>query len=600
VRQEDAPANWRLTHASSGKTSRLILAYVEREAGRWGVEAVLAGAGMADREADLLDENSWFSFDEKLALFAAAAEVLHDPRAAEHIGAAAMELSIGLSLKRALRALGSPSLALRNIGRANNKFNRAHDLSLVSLTAGRAVLAYRDISGAGHHRIDCDYTAALLRTIPELFGLPPAQVSHPLCGTRGDDHCEFVVIWTEGPHRDRPTLAGAGAAIVALAAAGIAVHPLLFAAGGVGIAIFATWVVRSRQYMRQRIVALENQIRDQELAASDQLTTLSVLSSELRLDEVLDRITASASNAIGGAGFVLLQAGDGCMVADRCAEIPPSIVRRLEQWAQTHRDSLGRGSIMVDDLARVAELEALATDPQMPLGSACFAPLLSSGELLGVLVAVAPGPTSFLPGDQRSLEIHAGQAAIVLTNARLVEQLEHEAAEDPLTGLANRRVFQSTCRVELDRAARHGTALALVMFDLDHFKAINDTYGHPFGDSVLINVGRSLRSVVRGYDTTARIGGEEFALLLPGADADRAREVADRAREQIAAIELPRGVLSCSAGVALTVGRDALESDLIGEADRALYAAKRQGRARTVLDAPSPSLEVPRRAARSG
>lgn len=205
--------------------------------------------------------------------------------------------------------------------------------------------------------------------------------------------------------------------------------------------------------MRQRIVALENQIRDQDLAASDQLTTLSVLSSELHLDEVLDRITASASNAIGGAGFVLLQARDGCMVDDRCAEIPPSIVRRLEQWAQTHRDSLGRGPIMVDDLTRVAELEVLATDPQMPLGSACFAPLLSSGELLGVLVAVAPGPTSFLPGDQRSLEIHASQAAIALTNARLVEQLEHEAAEDPLTGLANRRVFQSTCRAELDRAA---------------------------------------------------------------------------------------------------------------------------------------------------
>lgn len=599
MRQEEAPANWRLTHASSGQTSRLILTYVEREAGRLGVEAVLAGAGMTDREADLLDENSWFSFDEKLALFAAAAEVLDDPRAAEHIGAAAMELSIGLSLKRALRALGSPSFVLRNVGRANNKFNRAHDLSLVSLTAGRAVLAYRDISGAGHHRIDCDYTAGLLRTIPELFGLPLAQVSHPLCGTRGDDYCEFVVTWTEDPHRGQPTLVGGGA-IVALAAVGIAVHPLLFAAGGLGVAGCATWVVGSWRHMRQRIVSLENQVRDQDLAASSQLTTLSALSSELRLDEVLDRITASASDAIGGAGFVLLQARDGRMVADRCAEIPPSIVRTLEQWAQTHRDSLARGPIMVDDLARVAELEALVTDPQMLVGSACFAPLLSRGELLGVLIAVAPGPLSFLPGDQRALEIHAGQAAIALTNARLVEQLEHQAAEDPLTGLANRRVFQSTCRAELDRAARNGTALALVIFDIDHFKVINDTYGHPFGDIVLINVGRALRSVARGHDTIARLGGEEFALLLSGADADRAREVADRAREQIAAIELPRGVLACSAGVAATAGRHALESDLVGDADRALYAAKRQGRACTVVAAPLSSLEVPRHAASIG
>jgi diguanylate cyclase (GGDEF)-like protein len=156
--------------------------------------------------------------------------------------------------------------------------------------------------------------------------------------------------------------------------------------------------------------------------------------------------------------------------------------------------------------------------------------------------------------------------------------------EDPLTGLANTRAFHRACANEAGRAAREDGTVALVMVDIDHFKGINDSYGHPFGDHVLVAVAKALRAAVRGHDTVARLGGEEFALLLPGTDGEGAYEVAERARALIATIDLPEGHLASSAGVAITGGEGASASDLMEAADRALYEAKRRGRDRTALE----------------
>jgi diguanylate cyclase (GGDEF)-like protein len=155
--------------------------------------------------------------------------------------------------------------------------------------------------------------------------------------------------------------------------------------------------------------------------------------------------------------------------------------------------------------------------------------------------------------------------------------------EDPLTGLANKRAFHRACVNEAGRASREQNAVALVMLDIDHFKGINDSYGHPFGDHVLVAVAKALRAAVRGHDTVARLGGEEFALLLAGTSLEGAYDVAERARALIAKIELPQGHLASSAGVAVTSGERASASDLLDAADRALYEAKRLGRDRTAL-----------------
>ena len=189
----------------------------------------------------------------------------------------------------------------------------------------------------------------------------------------------------------------------------------------------------------------------------------------------------------------------------------------------------------------------------------------------------------FLPQDVRSLEIYASHAAIALSNAQLVGQLEREASEDPLTGLANKRSFELAYTGELNRAFREDGSIAVVALDVDNFKEINDRYHHSFGDQVLVAVARAVRAAVRAYDTVARIGGDEFVVLLPGTSAEQASVVAERARALVAEIELPEGKLSCSAGVAAIKGTELHAAQILDAADAALFTAKRRGPDRTEL-----------------
>jgi diguanylate cyclase (GGDEF)-like protein len=577
-------SGWRRARACSGLTSRLILAYAEREQGRRGVDELLAHAAMGDREDALRDESSWFSFEEKIRLWQAAEALTGDARIAEHVGESALDFNIALGLKRALRALGSPEFVYRNVARANRKFNWAHELELVVSEPGHLQLAYRDVSGVGYDRYDCAYTTGLLRTVPQLFGLSPARVSHQFCGARGADHCQFDVQWVGSVGaRTRPIIL-AGVSGTAFAAAGAFVDPVLAVIGlGLAGAAAAAAGIRVTIFLRRRVAALEARVRDQDLQAEAQLSSLAALSSELRLDDVLEGITASASTAVGGAEFVLLIAETRTMRADRHSGLPAHAVEALERWANANRQALSDGAIVIDDLGTVASLASLRTDSRMPLGSACAAPLMFRDRLLGALVALAPGANVFLPQDASALGACASHAAIALSNARLVEQLEREAAEDPLTGLANKRKFELAFTAERGRAFRDGRPLAIVTLDIDGFKRINDRYHHGFGDQVLIAVANAVRAAVRAYDTVARLGGDEFVILLPGATADDATGVAQRARALVAEIELPEGKLSCSAGVASTAGDDLGAGDILAAADAALYTAKRSGRDRVEL-----------------
>ena len=247
---------------------------------------------------------------------------------------------------------------------------------------------------------------------------------------------------------------------------------------------------------------------------------------------------------------------------------------------------------MIDDLASASAPEGLASGRDVPLGSACAVPLAFGDRLLGVLIALAPGAGVFLSPEVRALETYGRHAAIALSNARLVDQLEHQAAADPLTGLANMRALHLALEAELSRAAREDSWLALVVLDLDHFKQVNDHFGHPFGDQMLVAVSDALRSAVRAHDTVARYGGEEFVILLPGATAGEAVGVADRARALIYEVDVADGRLSSSAGVAATVGAAMSMNDLFSAADRALYQAKRLGRGRTELAPPPEAAGV--------
>ena len=171
----------------------------------------------------------------------------------------------------------------------------------------------------------------------------------------------------------------------------------------------------------------------------------------------------------------------------------------------------------------------------------------------------------------------------IATQAAQIARMQRRAAEDPLTGLPNSRAFLAACAAEFSRAERSGEPVSVAALSLDHFRTINDGHGHPYGDDVLRAVAQTLRHAVRPHDTVARVGGVEFALLLPGAGSPEAFAVAERGRESIGRITAGDSGLSSSAGVATHPGGDATPEELHLLAERALTAAKAAGRGRTFV-----------------
>ena len=201
------------------------------------------------------------------------------------------------------------------------------------------------------------------------------------------------------------------------------------------------------------------------------------------------------------------------------------------------------------------------------------------GDRLLVLYAPRVG---FTAADRELASSLAGHGRIALDNARLHGVVRRQAVTDDLTDLANRRRFMDALRQEVARSARLETPLALVLFDLDHFKQINDRCGHQAGDDVLRSAADVIRGRVRETDLAARIGGEEFAVILPGTGLGGAVSLAENLRRDISeGVELPDDELTLTAsfGVAEHQSGEPAET-LIGVADRALYRAKADGRDR--------------------
>ncbi|MBI2060906.1 MAG: diguanylate cyclase [Nitrospirae bacterium] len=217
--------------------------------------------------------------------------------------------------------------------------------------------------------------------------------------------------------------------------------------------------------------------------------------------------------------------------------------------------------------------------------AASYPLLLEQGSAIGVLNLNDLQDGSFDPMDQLNVSRMSDQLALVVNNILMHERAQELSRRDSLTGLLNHATFQLEMDALFNTAARYNRDLSVVMVDLDHFKLINDKYGHLFGDKVLVSVGWNIRQLCRQADISGRYGGEEFILVLPETDLEGAVKMAERLREGIKGTRFLREGLPvevrASAGVSsIASGRPRDKAELIQQADQALYLAKRNGRDR--------------------
>lgn len=303
------------------------------------------------------------------------------------------------------------------------------------------------------------------------------------------------------------------------------------------------------------------------------------------LDEMLEH-TLSAGGAVFLArdGQLVLAASSGLSDAAPLA-CHPLVLRVIETLGGVRLEFPG-GILLDRVLASFPPREVLLEAVQY------------DGRALGVILLASDRP--YTEEESRRLRLLSRPLALAFHNALAYDELETVAALDGLTGCYNRRFGVARLREEFARVVRMDAALSVILFDLDHFKAVNDSWGHLTGDRVLMQAARQARLLLRQGDVLCRYGGEEFLAVLPFAGAEEAAEVAERIRRAISETPVPNGReaiwVTVSAGVATWPEAPAeSEMELIDLADAALYLAKRGGRNRVVARSPltSPGASGP-------
>jgi diguanylate cyclase (GGDEF)-like protein len=209
--------------------------------------------------------------------------------------------------------------------------------------------------------------------------------------------------------------------------------------------------------------------------------------------------------------------------------------------------------------------------------SSIVAPIHVAGRIWGVLAVCAAQPAQLTAGDEERLLEFGGLLATAIASIEDREKLAAQASSDPLTGLANHRTLQHRLDVEVARAKRHGGIISVAVLDVDHFKAINDAGGHDTGDEVLLRLARELTALKRAEDTLGRVGGDEFAWILPETTREEALVAVERARQAVAAAAPAPLRVTISAGICDSRVADE-PSELFRLADGALYWSKAHGR----------------------
>jgi diguanylate cyclase (GGDEF)-like protein/putative nucleotidyltransferase with HDIG domain len=326
--------------------------------------------------------------------------------------------------------------------------------------------------------------------------------------------------------------------------------------------------------------------REEELALINRLS--SVITSSLNIKEVYGAFIAELKQVVdvNWATIALIE-GEGLRFEVLSTEIGST-------WREGDRIPLeGTGAewvakkkkaLLEPDLSKSSRFYTGQEHLRWGVRSIVYLPLVVKNEAIGSLIIASREPNAYTPGQVRLLERLALQIAVSVENSRLYARAEQRARIDELTGLFNRRHFDESVKLEIDRHARYRSMLSLVFLDLDFFKAYNDNQGHTAGDRILELVGRVLDGALRNTDLAFRYGGDEFAIILPQSAANEAFMVAERVRGRIAAEMSKKEInISASLGLASWPSDGVTSDELVNAADRALYYAKETGGNRTCV-----------------
>jgi diguanylate cyclase (GGDEF)-like protein len=302
----------------------------------------------------------------------------------------------------------------------------------------------------------------------------------------------------------------------------------------------------------------------------------SMLSLRLELEDLAMSVlpTLLDTTAAEGGAIIMERDGELFIVASHRVNNPENLLKNdvLTEVIKTRKRlllNLPEGMVVTSALLDFVPKQV------------CVEPLLYHDVALGVVLLASAKPLS--DSSLHFLDLVNSSLAVAFRNSLTYDQLQQLAANDSLTGMFNRRFGMARLQEEYGRALRSGSPIGLCLFDLDHFKRVNDTYGHPMGDKVLAHVSKLIRGVLREGDVALRYGGEEFLIVLPGASLTDAFQIGDRIRRVVEETVFQHGSqnlsLTISGGTSSWPDYDASSADaLVRKADEALYRAKEGGR----------------------
>ncbi|WP_309572276.1 sensor domain-containing diguanylate cyclase [Deinococcus sp.] len=361
----------------------------------------------------------------------------------------------------------------------------------------------------------------------------------------------------------------------------------------------------SNDSLEQRVDEATSQLAVRNDELSDHTVTLTRQKSEARtMSDLTDLLQAcmtfdEARGVLERAAPILFAGLSGSVAVINSSR---NLLESVVQWGEPALEAPGHAfdpqacwSLRRGHPHQLSAVEGRIDMPCQPLRDSCTSPctylclpLVAQGETLGVLRLASPGQPGTSTEQFRELaQTAARQLALALANLKLRDALRLQSIRDPLTGLFNRRYLEETLERELQRVTRTLEPLSLLMFDADHFKRFNDTFGHDAGDAVLQEIGLQMRQFFREDDVVCRFGGEEFVVVMIGMSPEQAQDRAEAWRQTVEQLSLrfsgrPLGSLTISVGVATVPGNAQDSKELLRAADQALYRAKHAGRNRVV------------------